>query len=106
MTPLAFLDHLQEMERGFGRPLKTVLNEPRPLDLDIIIWGDQTLVTDRLVIPHPRAHTRRFVLQPMAEIVPNYTWPGSRHTVAELLASLDDSEVLERVPEWPSSGIA
>src|SRR5438105_907162 len=59
-TPESLLDKLQAMEKEFGRTPKKVLNEPRPLDLDLIAFGNEMRTTDRLVLPHPRAHERRF----------------------------------------------
>lgn len=95
-TPERFLDHLQNLEKEFGRQPKTVLNEPRPLDLDLIAFGSVVLNTDRLILPHPRAHLRRFVLAPLVEIAPNLVLPGQRQTVRELLASLTADEVVRR----------
>ncbi len=63
-TPESLLNKLQKLEKEFGRQQKKILNEPRPLDLDLIAFGDQDAVGRRhLILPHPRAHLRRFVLQ-------------------------------------------
>jgi 2-amino-4-hydroxy-6-hydroxymethyldihydropteridine diphosphokinase len=87
-TPLSLLAKLQSLEKEFGRAPKTVPNEPRPLDLDLIAFGNVTLNTPELVLPHPRAHQRRFVLQPLSEIAPDLILPGQTKTIAQLLASL------------------
>jgi 2-amino-4-hydroxy-6-hydroxymethyldihydropteridine diphosphokinase len=87
-TPLSLLAKLQSLEKEFGRAPKTILNEPRPLDLDLIAFGNITLNTPQLILPHPRAHLRRFVLQPLAEIAPDLILPGQSKTVAQLLAAL------------------
>jgi 2-amino-4-hydroxy-6-hydroxymethyldihydropteridine diphosphokinase len=87
-TPETLLAKLQELEKVFGRQPKKVLNEPRPLDLDLIAFGREVRATPQLTLPHPRAHLRRFVLQPMAEIAPDLILPGQTRTVAELLAAL------------------
>jgi 2-amino-4-hydroxy-6-hydroxymethyldihydropteridine diphosphokinase len=97
-TPEGLLTELQAMEREFGRRPKQVLNEARPLDLDLIAWGSEVRNTPTLTLPHPRAHLRRFVLQPLSELAPGLMLPGQMHTVAELLASLRTEEVLERLP--------
>ena len=89
-TPESLLEKLQELEREFGRRPKLVLNEPRPLDLDLIAFGRETRRTWGLSLPHPRAHLRRFVLQPLSELAPEYVLPGQGFTVAELLAALGD----------------
>lgn len=83
-TPESLLAKLQALEQEFGRTPKTVLNEPRPLDLDLIAFGREVRHTPPLVVPHPRAHLRQFVLQPLAEIAPDLVLPGQTKTVAEL----------------------
>lgn len=86
------------MEREFGRRQKVVHNEPRRLDLDMISYGDEISSRPELILPHPRAHERRFVLQPLNEIAPNLTLPGHRRTVAQLLAALVSKEITVRLP--------
>jgi len=87
-TPESLLAKLQEIEREFGRQPKKVLNEPRELDLDLIAFGNERRATRELTLPHGRAHLRRFVLQPLAEIAPNLVLPGQQKTVAQLLCEL------------------
>ncbi|MGE3309797.1 MAG: 2-amino-4-hydroxy-6-hydroxymethyldihydropteridine diphosphokinase [Limisphaerales bacterium] len=87
-TPESLLDQLQSLERDFGRRPRKVLNESRPLDLDLIAFGDAVRNGPRLVLPHPRAHQRRFVLAPLHEIDPGLVLPGWTRTVAELLSDL------------------
>lgn len=87
-TPESLLDLLQGLECRFGRIPKTVLNEPRPLDLDLIAFGQRLLDQPRLILPHPRAHQRRFVLAPLCEIAPGLRLPGFPVTVAQLLSLL------------------
>ena len=87
-TPESLLTKLEQLERDFGRRPKEVLNEPRPLDLDLIAFGQERRVTEQLSLPHPRAHLRRFVLQPLSEIAPDFILPGQTETVGELLAHL------------------
>jgi len=87
-TPESLLARLQKLERQFGRRPKQLLNEPRPLDLDLIAFGAQVRATPQLTLPHPRAHLRRFVLQPLAELAPGLVLPGQQATVAELLENL------------------
>ncbi len=83
-TPESLLAKLQALEKEFGRQPKKVLNEARPLDLDLIAFGNETRATPALTLPHPRAHLRQFVLQPLAEIAPDLILPGQTKTVAEL----------------------
>ncbi len=98
LTPESLLVELQALEREFGRQPKLVLNEARPLDLDLIAWGNEVRNTPTLTLPHPRAHQRRFVLQPLSELAPDLVLPGQTQTVAALLAGLRSDEVLTRVP--------
>jgi 2-amino-4-hydroxy-6-hydroxymethyldihydropteridine diphosphokinase len=96
-TPESLLGKLQDVEKEFGRRSKTVLNEARPLDLDLIAFGDEVRDSPGLVLPHPRAHLRRFVLAPLAEIAPELILPGQKKTVRELLANLRTDEVVEKL---------
>ncbi|MEQ2009595.1 MAG: 2-amino-4-hydroxy-6-hydroxymethyldihydropteridine diphosphokinase [Limisphaerales bacterium] len=97
-APESLLAELQALERTLGRQPKKVLNEARPLDLDLISWGVEVRNTPALTLPHPRAHLRRFVLQPLCELAPDLVLPGQTLTVAELLSGLRTDEILERVP--------
>ena len=87
-TPESLLAKLQALEKEFGRQPRKVLNEARPLDLDLIAFGKETRATVHLTLPHPRAHLRRFVLQPLAEIAPDLILPGQTRSVTELLKTL------------------
>lgn len=87
-TPESLLAKLQALEREFGRRPKQVLNEPRPLDLDLIAFGTETRSSPELTIPHPRAHMREFVLGPLNEIAPEVVLPGQDLSVKELLAKV------------------
>jgi 2-amino-4-hydroxy-6-hydroxymethyldihydropteridine diphosphokinase len=93
-TPESLLKKLRELEKEFGRAPKTILNEPRPLDLDLIAFGSETRNTMELILPHPRAHLRRFVLQPLNEIAPDFILPGHGRTVSQLLADLSSDETV------------
>jgi len=91
-TPESLLAELQALEKECGRRPKQILNEPRPLDLDLIAFGSETRNTPGLLLPHPRAHLRRFVLQPLGEIAPDLVLPGQTKTVARLLTELPSGE--------------
>jgi 2-amino-4-hydroxy-6-hydroxymethyldihydropteridine diphosphokinase len=97
-TSESLLEKLQTLERQFGRAPKTVLNEPRLLDLDLLAFATEERSTPQLTLPHPRAHLRRFVLAPLAEIAPDYILPGQNKTVRELLATLSSDETVVRIP--------
>ena len=96
-TPESLFAKLQTLEQEFGRQRKKVLNEPRCLDLDLVAFGNETRNSPSLVLPHPRAHLRRFVLQPLSEIAPENILPGQTKTVSELLATLETTEVTVRL---------
>lgn len=98
-TPESLLLKLQQFEKQFGRKLKKTLNEPRPLDLDLVAWGRETRATPALILPHPRAHLRRFVLAPLSELAPEVVLPGQRRTVRRLLETLHTSEQVSRITE-------
>jgi 2-amino-4-hydroxy-6-hydroxymethyldihydropteridine diphosphokinase len=66
------------------------------LDLDLIAFGSETCATPELIVPHPRAHQRWFVLQPLSEIAPEFVLPGQSQTVGDLLAALDLGEKVRR----------
>jgi len=98
-TPRSLLARLQALEKEMGRPPKKILNEPRVIDLDLIAFGTQTVAEPDLILPHPRARLRRFVLEPLREIAPDFILPGQSKTVAELLQGLETSESLRRVAD-------
>jgi 2-amino-4-hydroxy-6-hydroxymethyldihydropteridine diphosphokinase len=74
-SPESLLKKLQALEKEFGRRPKKILNEPRPLDLDLIAFGTAVRNSPELILPHPRAHERRFVLQPLRKKVRLNSWP-------------------------------
>jgi 2-amino-4-hydroxy-6-hydroxymethyldihydropteridine diphosphokinase len=92
-TPESLLAKLQAIEKEFGRQPKKIQNEPRPLDLDLIAFENQTRATPDLTLPHPRAHQRRFVLQPLNEIASGLVLPGQSESVAELLRRLPPERI-------------
>lgn len=96
-TPESLLHRLHGLEKKSGRTPKKVVNEPRVLDLDLITFGNETRNTAELTLPHPRAHRRRFVLQPLSEIAPDLVLPGQTRTVAQLLAELSGAESVTRL---------
>jgi 2-amino-4-hydroxy-6-hydroxymethyldihydropteridine diphosphokinase len=75
LAPLALLEALRAIEAGHGR-IREFRNGPRTLDLDVLIYGDLRMASDELILPHPRAHQRAFVLLPLLEIAPNCVIPG------------------------------
>ncbi len=103
LAPHDLLDALQAVEQRFGRE-RPYRNAPRTLDLDILLFGvegdegGRSVHDDRLVVPHPRAAQRGFVLAPLVELWPGGTIPGAGR-VADLLAAalLDSTQRVERL---------
>lgn len=93
LAPLALLDALQAIEQAAGRE-RPYRNAPRTLDLDLLVYGDQQLVSERLTLPHPRIAERAFVLLPLAELAPELVLAEQLEAVAE--------QRIERIqgPEW------
>lgn len=92
LSPEALLDHTQRIELEQGRVRKDERWGPRTLDLDIMLFGDLTLNTPRLTVPHYDIANRAFMLVPLLEIAPNLTFPDG--TAADrMLAKLDASAI-------------
>jgi 2-amino-4-hydroxy-6-hydroxymethyldihydropteridine diphosphokinase len=87
LQPLALLELLHGIETAFGR-VRSRPNAPRPLDLDLLAHGGTVLTGAGLILPHPRLVERRFVLQPLAEIAPDWRHPITSLTPGEMLARL------------------
>ncbi len=102
LEPLPLLHTCQQIEAELGRQPKKVLNEARPLDLDIISFGQTQMKSQELTLPHPRAHHRFFVLAPLNELSPQRILPGHSLSVAEYLrACPPDSQARRIVPfDW------
>jgi 2-amino-4-hydroxy-6-hydroxymethyldihydropteridine diphosphokinase len=81
----AVLRSLQAFEQARGR-LRPYPNAPRTLDLDLVLYGNHIIDEPQLVVPHPRFRTRRFVLEPLAEIAAELIDPVTGLTVGQLLA--------------------
>lgn len=92
-TPRRLLQYLQQLEVEFGRTRGRLVNAPRRIDLDIICFAEQMVNEADLVIPHPRAIERLFVLAPLAELAPELRFPGTHSSVGELIARLAGQQV-------------
>jgi 2-amino-4-hydroxy-6-hydroxymethyldihydropteridine diphosphokinase len=105
LPPDQLLKTLLDIERQFGR-IRGEPNAPRTLDLDLILYGDLVRHGPDPVVPHPRMHERRFVLEPLADLAPDLVHPTIKKTIRELLDGLapdaDPPRVFPRVE--PSDG--
>lgn len=98
LSALELLDATQAIENKLGRE-RTIKNGPRTIDLDILVYNDEEIQTDRLTTPHPRMHNRAFVLIPLKEIAPELLITPFEMTVSELIKQLPANE-LEDVVKW------
>lgn len=100
LDPHELLEHLAQIERASGRTPadQRVKWGPRTLDLDILLYADQVISSDELVIPHPLMHDRWFVLKPLCDLNPDAVHPILEMTVSDLLRYLENS----RSPAEPS----
>jgi len=102
LAPLDLLKKLQAFEHELGRPDERPRNSPRPIDLDILYMGALQIREDRLVIPHPAISSRRFVLEPLAEIRPELQLPGYPSDTKTLLAALAEEQgFCRRIADFP-----
>ena len=105
LQPRALLRHLQEVERELGRRVSERWG-PRPIDIDLLLYGDEVLEEQELRVPHPELAGRPFVLIPLAEIAPDARHPALDRTISALAAGVDGSGVRLRAEagweqRWP-----
>ena len=96
LSPQNLLKDLNSVEEKLGR----VRHEkwgPRTIDLDIIFYNELVINDENLEIPHPRAHQRRFVLEPLSEIAPEFIHPKLNLSVSELLKKIDDHKSVKKL---------
>jgi 2-amino-4-hydroxy-6-hydroxymethyldihydropteridine diphosphokinase len=95
LEPEALLDVCKAVEAERGRALDAPRHSPRPLDVDLLLFGDLELTSERLTLPHREVRSRRFVLAPLLELDPDLTLPdGTR--LADALAALPEGQRVER----------
>ena len=92
----------QETERALGRDEDNRAG-PRTMDFDILFYGQQVIEQPHLTIPHPRLHLRRFVLEPLGELEPQWNHPTFNRTIKELLDQLEDPNDVHKLDLIPGS---
>jgi 2-amino-4-hydroxy-6-hydroxymethyldihydropteridine diphosphokinase len=97
--PVHLLEQLIEIEEALGRKRNHPRNISRIIDLDLLYCGERRINDERLQLPHPRLHLRKFVLRPLADIRPDLLLPGQKKNIRELLAELEQSRELIRFAE-------
>ncbi|MEN9938357.1 MAG: hypothetical protein RLZZ387_4936 [Chloroflexota bacterium] len=91
MKPMDLLRSLQQIERAMGRRVGVEYG-PRPIDLDLLLFGTFQMETLELTLPHPRLPQRAFVLKPLAELAPDLMHPVLYYTVTQLLQDVNEAE--------------
>lgn len=93
-SAIEMLNVVQQIEQSAGRACASerAVNAPRPIDLDLLYAGDQSLLAEPLILPHPRLHLRRFVLEPLVSLRPDRILPGYSRSLKGLLDSLQCEE--------------
>ena len=97
LAPRELLAGMRKIEDRAGRQ-RTVPQGPRTLDLDLLLYENEVIVSKDLTVPHPEMAARRFVLEPLAEIAPDARDPRSGRTALELLAGLADPHRVRKLP--------
>jgi 2-amino-4-hydroxy-6-hydroxymethyldihydropteridine diphosphokinase len=92
LKPKKLLKSTQKIEKKLGRKTKSLNQEyqDRPIDIDILFFDDNIISKKNLIIPHQLLHTRKFILEPLSEIIPDYIHPIIKKTIKELLLSCGD----------------
>jgi 2-amino-4-hydroxy-6-hydroxymethyldihydropteridine diphosphokinase len=104
LAPQRMLTILQRIEYDLGRRRSGARWGPRPIDLDILLWGDQVVADANLQVPHLELHKRRFALEPLVELAPTLKHPVLGVTVSELLIRLAPQDVRRlSATQWPEA---
>jgi 2-amino-4-hydroxy-6-hydroxymethyldihydropteridine diphosphokinase len=101
LDALDLLAALRLIEARMGSK-KAFAKGPRKIDLDILLYGNETIDTPELQVPHPRMLERKFVLVPLAEVAPNLRHPSWNSGVARLLAATPDHSAVKKLHDAPS----
>ncbi|MFA1822962.1 2-amino-4-hydroxy-6-hydroxymethyldihydropteridine diphosphokinase [Virgibacillus oceani] len=101
LSPIELLDYCQKIEQELGRK-HTIRFGPRTIDLDILLYNNEDINKERLMIPHPRMHERAFVLIPLCEVAPKHILPQQDKSVEKMIEELSRSDIKD-VVKWKRS---
>lgn len=90
LEPTKLLENILQIENKMGR-IRSKINDPRTIDIDILLFNKIALTRENLTIPHPRLHLRKFVLIPLAEIANNLIHPVLKESIGDLLKKCTDT---------------
>jgi len=96
-TPVELLDAIQEIENNLGRVRKTMQYTGRTMDIDILFYDQLVLETERLSIPHKQIHNRKFTLEPLNEIAPDFIHASLQKPVYKLLSECKDRQKVHKI---------
>jgi 2-amino-4-hydroxy-6-hydroxymethyldihydropteridine diphosphokinase len=101
LSPAKLINKVLSIEQGMGRSRKKeAAYESRPIDIDILFYGDQVIDRKKLKVPHPHLPNRRFVLQPLCELAPDLVHPVLGQPMSRLLENTTDNSPVTRIPKW------
>jgi 2-amino-4-hydroxy-6-hydroxymethyldihydropteridine diphosphokinase len=96
LSPHDLLEEIKQWEKQMGRDMTNSHNQPRPIDVDILLAGERVVNAENLVIPHKQMHKRAFVLVPLNEIAPHVVHPVLKKTVREILSDLQSTDIVNK----------
>jgi 2-amino-4-hydroxy-6-hydroxymethyldihydropteridine diphosphokinase len=97
LSPHDLLSRLQQIENAVFSRTRDVRWGPRPIDLDLLLYGDEVIDDETLTVPHPRLAERRFVLQPLCDVAPDLIHPVLGRAMADLLTGLRSDEIVTKI---------
>jgi 2-amino-4-hydroxy-6-hydroxymethyldihydropteridine diphosphokinase len=95
--PIDVLDKCLDIENKLGRVRESENYSSRTMDIDILFIDDKTINIERLIVPHEHLHKRRFTLEPLNDLIPDFTHPILNKTIKQLLLDCDDNSIVDKI---------